>query len=530
MSIIPLILLLFAATAGLRVLAERSNVPLPTLLVLGGLAIAVVPALPRLNLDPEAVFLIFIPPLLYWTALTTSWRELRRNLRAITMLAVVLVLGTMAIVAWVTHALIPDLPLAMCFVLGAIVSPPDAVAVTASTRNLSLPRNLVAILEGESLANDATALIAYQVALAAAVTGSFSLPKASLELLLAAAGGIAIGLGTGWCVGWVRRHMDRFSVVENTLSLLCPFIAFIPAHLAGCSGILAVVAMGLYLGRRSPRVVTAQTRLQGVAMWEVLTFLLEGLIFIFIGLELPEVVEGLQPGEAARLTWVALAVSAAMIATRVAFTFPGAYLPRWIDHHLRHRPTPYPSWRNVLFTGWAGIRGGDSLVIALALPYLGANGSQLAGRNVVIFITFGVILVTLVVQGFTLAPAIRLLGLAGGTEEETEERHARTGAIQAGMKALDQFEAQGGTVGNAAAELRETAPSLAQAPTETARADLLEMRLAVIAAQRESVIAMRDRDEISDKVMNRLQLEFDHEEVLLRERYGEHAARPTLPP
>ncbi len=532
MSVIPLILLLFAATALLRVMADRTHIPLPTLLVLGGLGIALVPGLPRLTLDPEAIFLIFIPPLLYWTALNTSWRELRRNLRAITLLAVFLVIGTMGVVARVTHALIPEIGLAMCFVLGAIVSPPDAVAVTASTRHLHLPRDIVAILEGESLANDATALIAYQVALAAAVTGTFSLPKASGELLLAGAGGIAIGLATGWCVGWVRRRMDRSSVVENTLSLVSPFIAFIPASLAGCSGVLAVVAMGLYLARRGTRVISAETRLQGVAMWEVLTFLLEGLIFIFIGLELPQVVEALQPGEVAHLTVVALLVSGAMILTRMAYTFPGAYLPRWIDRHLRNKPdTPYPSWRGVLFIAWAGIRGGDSLVIALALPYLGAHGGPLVGRNAVIFITFGVILVTLVVQGFTLAPVIRLLGIVGGNEEQDEERHARRGSIRAGLEALSQFEAQGGKVGTIASRLRDLPVSkLVQGPPEAARADLLRMRLAVIAAQRETVIAMRDRDEISDSVMNQLQLEFDHEEVLLRERYGEGAARPTNEP
>jgi NhaP-type Na+/H+ or K+/H+ antiporter len=244
MSVIALILLLFAATTGLRLLADRTGIPLPTLLVLGGLGVALVPGLPRLALDPAAIFLIFIPPLLFWASLTTSLRDLKRNLRPIILLAVWMVLATMSVVAVVAHAIIP-----------------------------TLPRDMLVILEGESLWNDATALVAYQIALDAAVSGTFSLSHASIKFLITGAGGIAIGLITGWCVGWVRLHMTRSSVVENTISLLSPFIAFIPADELGCSGVLAVVTMGLYFGRRGPRVLTAATRLQGTAMWEVLSAL-----------------------------------------------------------------------------------------------------------------------------------------------------------------------------------------------------------------------------------------------------------------
>ena len=355
MSVIALILVLFAATAGLRLLADRTSIPLPTLLVLGGLGVAFIPGLPPLNLDPEAVFLIFIPPLLFWASLSTSLRDLKSNLRSITLLAVWMVLVTMTVVAAVAHAMLPDLPRAVCFVLGAIVSPPDAVSVTASTRRLSLPRITLVILEGESLMNDATALVAYQIALAAAITGSFSLPRAGVELLLTGAGGIAIGLAMGWCVGWVRVHMTRSSVVENTLSLLSPFIAFIPANELGCSGVLAVVAMGLFLGRGGPRIITAETRLQATAMWEILTFLLEGLIFIFIGLQLPQVVHAIDPHALQRLVMVSVAVAAAMIVTRILWMFPGAYLPPWIEARIGRTAPRYPPWRNILFVGWAGI-------------------------------------------------------------------------------------------------------------------------------------------------------------------------------
>ncbi len=444
MSALTLILLLFAVVAGLRLLADRTGIPLPTLLVLGGLGVALMPGLPRLVLDPDTVFLVFIPPLLFWASIRTSLRDLKRNLRAITLLAVALVLATMAVVARTTHALLPELPLAVCFVLGAIVSPPDAVAVIASTRRLKLPRDMLVILEGESLVNDAAALVAYQIALAAVVSGTFSIPRAGAELVLTGAGGIAIGLATGWCVGWLRLRMPRSSVVENTVSLLSPFIAFIPANALGCSGVLAVVAMGLYFGRKGPRVLTAQTRLQGTAMWEMLTFILEGLIFIFIGLELPEVVHGLEPGTFGKLIGVSLAVAAAMIVTRMVLVFPGAYLPRWLDRRPGSARPHYPPWRHLFFTGWAGIRGGDSLIIALSLPLVASAGSPLPGRNEVIFITFVVILVTLVLQGFTLSPLIRLLGIVGDDEEdqragagkkrERKRRGRRTRSITVGRR------------------------------------------------------------------------------------------------
>jgi monovalent cation/hydrogen antiporter len=522
MSVIALILLLFAATAALRLFADRSGIPLPTLLVLGGLGIALVPGLPRLTLDPQAIFLIFIPPLLFWAALTTSLRDLKRNLRAITLLAVWMVLITMAVVAVVAHAMIPTMPWALCFVLGAIVSPPDAVAVTASTRRLTLPRDMLVILEGESLWNDATALVAYQIAVTAAVSGTFSLSHAGIEFLVTGAGGVAVGLITAWCVGWVRLHMTRSSVVENTISLLSPFIAFIPADELGCSGVLAVVTMGLYFGRRGPRVLTAETRLQGTAMWEVLTFLLEGLIFILIGLQLPQVIHALEPGEIGRLLEVSALVVAAMIASRILWIFPGAYVPRWIDRRLGRATSAYPPWRHVLFGGWAGIRGGDSLVIALALPYTGLYGAALPYRDAIIFITFVVILVTLVAQGLTLAPLVRLLGIAGGNEEDAEERHARRISLRAGADALERFvTADAGEIA-AATELRQlTANKLNNLDASaSANATHLRPRMAMLAAARDAIIDLRDRGEIGDAVMRRLQSEFDHEEMLLRQRYG----------
>jgi CPA1 family monovalent cation:H+ antiporter len=534
MSVIALVLILFAATALLRLVADRYAIPLPALLVLGGLALALTPGLPRAALDPAAIFLLFVPPLLYWAALTTSLRDLLRNLRAILLLAVGLVLATMCVVALSAHALIPSLPWPVCFLLGAIVSPPDAVAVTAATRQLRLPRDLLVVLEGESLINDATALVAYQIALTAALHGRFSLPEAGLQLVLTGAGGIAIGLAIGWLIGQLRERIAGSSVVENTISLLSPFIAYMPANALGTSGVLAVVAAGLYLGRRAPHIVSAQTRLQANGMWAIVTFLLEGLIFIFIGLELPAVIAALDGAGIRTLIRDALLISAVMIGFRLLWIFPGAYLPRYLDS-LRHRPVRYPPWRAVLFTGWAGLRGGDSLVIALALPYVTASGARLPGRAAVIFITFVVILVTLVVQGFTLAPAIRLLRLRGGGEARAEEHQARLAALQAGVAALEHGAGEPDVDPVQAQELRRrlelrlerlraaVAPTDAPSPPVAAliaAPPMARLRLAVVAAQRQTIVALRDRGVIGDDVMRRLQAELDHEEVLLDRSVG----------
>lgn len=519
MPIVSLILVLFAATAGLRLVADRSNVPLPTLLVLGGLCVALIPALPRPTLDPDTVFLIFIPPLLFWASLTTSLRDLRRNIRGITLLAVFLILVTMAVVAFVSHALLPTLPWAICFVLGAVVSPPDAIAVSASSRRMKLPRDMLAILDGESLMNDATSLVAYQIALLAAVTGTFSLVEAGTELILTSVGGVAIGLIAGRSVRWIRTHVQRSSVVDNTVSLLSPYMAFIPAAHMRCSGVLAVVAMGLYLGRDGPGLIAAETRLQATAMWEMLTFLLEGLIFIFIGLQLPVVIQSIEASQIAKLIETSVAITLAMIATRLLWVFPGAYLPRWIDARLR-RPVRYPPWRQVLFVGWAGIRGGDSLVIALAIPYLNSAGAPLMGRQAAIFITFVVILITLVVQGLTLAPLIQFLRIVGDDDDKTEEHNARIASTDAARRAIAHFSRENWRT----MEIDQRSSGAADFASnngedELRGAEILQLRIAVIGARRTAVQEMRDRNRIGDGVMRKMQNELDHGEILLRSRY-----------
>jgi CPA1 family monovalent cation:H+ antiporter len=283
MQTLDLILLLLGLAALLELTARRIGIPRPVLLVVGGLALALVPGLPRVELDPEVVFLIFIPPLLYRAAITTSLRDFRRNLRPILFLAIILVLSTVFVVAAVARALTPEFTWASAFVLGAIVSPPDAVAAVAVMRRLGAPQRLVSILEGEGLVNDATALVCFRVAMLAAVTGSFSVQDAASRFLAAAAGGVGIGLAVGWIIAQIRRRI-RAPLVENTISLLTPFIAYIPADQLGVSGVLAVVTVGLYLGRLAPSLLSPATRIRAVDMWDMVEFLLEGLVFVLIGL------------------------------------------------------------------------------------------------------------------------------------------------------------------------------------------------------------------------------------------------------
>lgn len=525
MSAVALILTLLAATAALNLAAQRLNIPHPVLLVLGGVALALAPGVPHARLDPEIVFLVFVPPLLYRTAITTSWRDFRDNLRTILLLAVGLVIATMGIVAAVAHDLIPALAWPAAFLLGAIVAPPDPVAAAAVIRRLDTPRTIDTILEGEGLVNDATTLVAYRMAVDAVSSGSFASQAAALHFAVAAVGGVAVGLAVGAAIAWIRRHLTHAPEVENTISLLTPFIAYIPADRLGLSGILAVVAVGLYLGRATPRIVAPDTRMQASSMWDMTTFLLEGLIFILIGLDLPLVTGDLPSGSLQHLTLIAVAISVAAIVVRLLWMFPGAYLPRRFDE-WRGSPPDYPPWRHVLFVGWAGMRGADSLVIALALPLTTAAGRPFPGRSVIIFVTFVVILMTLVVQGLTLSPLIRWLGLRGDRSGEDEETIARLRTARAGIAKLDELISRGGDVAAAARALRtqhvhrvhrfesrrrHTRHDRDEAYSEAWRRARAEM----IAAERRELVRLRDDGTIADDVMRRVQRDLDLEQMLV---------------
>jgi monovalent cation/hydrogen antiporter len=538
---LEIILGLLLAVAALATLATRLGVPYPILLVLGGSALGFVPGLPPVELDPELVFLLFLPPLLYVSALFTSWRDFRANVRPITLLAVGLVLMTTFVVASVAHTVV-GLPWGAAFVLGAIVSPTDAIAATSVAQRLGVPRRIVTILEGESLVNDATGIVAYRVAVAAVVTGAFSVWEAGLQFVVGAAGGVAAGFAVGWLVVWARRHLSEDPSVQNTISLLTPFVAYLAAeelphslwgllhHLFGVpgdlyfSGVLAVVTTGLYLGRKGPYIISSGTRLQGYATWELITFLLNGLIFILIGLQLRSVVEGLNEYTAGQLVSFALLTSLTVILVRMVWVFPATYVPRWASRRIRDRD-PSPSWRNVSIIAWTGMRGVISLAAALALPLQTASGVFFPDRDLIIFLTFCVILATLVVQGLSLPVLIRALGLEDDRIGDKEETHGRVSIAEAALVRLDELADEDWVREDTAERIRglysyrrnRFASRFEGDPegVEERSAAYQHLMVELLGAQRLRLITMRDEGSIGDEVMHRIERDLDLEESRL---------------
>jgi CPA1 family monovalent cation:H+ antiporter len=551
MAGLELVLLLLAVSAGLRVLADRLRQPYSALLVLGGLGLAVTPNLPRVELSPDVLFLIFIPPLLYWGAVSLPLRDFRRELGPILRLAVVMVLVSTAAVAALAHSIDPAFTWAAAFTLGAIVSPPDPVAVVSLMRSPALhaPRPIESILEGEGLLNDATALVAYRFAVAAAVTGTFSPLRASWQFLLAAVGGLAIGLAVGFIAIRLHRLTRSVPVADNTVSLLTPFAAFLPADLIGVSGVISVVVAGMYVSRQATGIGGPETRLQNQSMWSVVTFLLESLVFILVGLELPYVTRALGGYPLVSLFKEAALVCLCVIVVRMLWVVPSTYIGRTIGAWLRGRPVEFPPWRWILFIGWSGVRGGDSLVIALALPLTTAAGAPFPARAQIVFITFCVILLTLVVQGPTLAPFARLLGLRADRRGQNEEAHARLSATEAGLNVLTAPEFANSRFPEIARYLRQRhrqrarrwaaleAREMTHAPNEDGHehfvaapshdagtldegraAEYRRVRSAMIRAEREALLDLRDRDIIGDDVLRRVQRDLDLEMILLDSR------------
>ena len=424
-------LALILAVATLLAAAPTLHIPYSILLVLGGLVIGVVPGMPEFELRPELVFFGVLPPLLYGAAFFTSLRDLRTNARPIGLLAIGLVVVTTVGVAVVAHTLVDDLSWASAFVLGAIVSPTDPLAATSIARRLGVPRKLVTIVEGESLVNDGTGLVLYRVAVVAVVTGSFSAFYTAGLFVVVAGGGIAVGLLVGWIVRQVRRRLDN-PPAEITISLLTGYIAFIPAELAGVSAVLAAVTAGVYLGWHTPELTTSQVRLQGLAVWEIVQYLLNALLFVLIGLQLPVVIDALGDFSAATLLGYAAVVSLTVIVVRFAWVFAGLLGPKWIARRMSN-------WRGAVFLSWSGMRGAVSLAAALALPLQTDSGEPFPGRDLILFLTFAVILVTLVGQGLTLPYVIRLLGIEDDGRDEREDAKARIHAAEAALVRLEEL-------------------------------------------------------------------------------------------
>jgi Na+/H+ antiporter len=519
-----IIVLLFTVVAASVLIARKLALPYPVVLVLVGLVLSFVPHLPEVKLDPNIVFYFFLPPLLYPAALFTSWRDFRRNLRPIVLLAIGLVLFTMVVVASVAHSLIPSLPWAAAFALGAIVSPPDAVAATSIIRRLAVPHRTVSILEGESLLNDATALVALQFAVVALMTGKFSLGQASLRFVWAAAGGIGLGLLVGVAIRWVQRHLDD-PPVQITISLLTPFLAYLPAERLHASGVLAVVAAGIYLGWHSPLILTARFRLQSFAFWEIVVFLLNGFVFTAIGLQLPGILRSLGGESLLSPIENALLISAAVVLVRIAWVFPGAYLPFLLHKSVRRRE-PLPRWQDVAVMGWSGMRGVVSLAAAFALPYVLPDGSPFPGRNYILFLTFAVILVTLLFQGLTLPIVIQKLCIKADNSTDEEERTARLKANEAAIESIEKLRTSGkfspDTVDRLRAEYDERVEQLqlcAENPDdcrgEIATPQYQRLQRQALRVERQTIIHLRNERVINDDALRRIQRDLDLAEARL---------------
>jgi CPA1 family monovalent cation:H+ antiporter len=507
---------LLLAVAVLGAAARAIGVPYPIVLVIGGLGLGFVPGLPHPALPPDLVLLIFLPPLLYSAAFFADLHALRTDLRAISMAAIGLVLATALVVGALAHAIVPGLPWAAAFALGAVVAPTDPVAATTIARRLGAPRRIINVLEGESLLNDGTALVLYRVAVGAAVGGSFSFGHAAWEFFAGATGGVVIGVAVGWVIAEVRRRLDDVPV-EVTISLLSGYAAYLPAERLGASGVLAAVTAGTYVGWRGPDISTARMRLQGFAIWEILIFLLNALLFVLIGLQLPLILDGLAGRPTSELLGQAAAVSAAVILTRLAWTFTMPYVVRALDRRPAQRERRV-GWRPRMISGWSGMRGAVSLAAALALP------ADFPQRDVVLLLTYAVIFTTLVLQGLTLPWLIRRLDVHDDGAEEREELLARRRATEAALERLGDLSSLEWTRDDTVERMRQlygyrqrrfAARGVdgdgGEEEFETRAYRYQKMVREVIAAQLAAVVELRNRGEISNDVMHRIERELDLE-------------------
>jgi CPA1 family monovalent cation:H+ antiporter len=514
-SPIELVLGMLVVAVALGYVARRIGVAYPILLLLGGLVLGFLPGLPEIELDPDLVFLLLLPPILFGAGYSTPIRDFKANARPIALLAIGLVLFTTIVVGVVAQVAIPGLPAAAAFALGAIVAPPDAVAATAVFRRLGVPPRVVTILEGESLVNDATAIILYRFAIIAAATGLFSLGGAGVEFVRVSAGGIVVGLVVGLIVteAW-RRTNDP--TLEIMVSLLAPFAAYLPAEALHVSGVLATVVAGLIAGRRAARTLSPSARLMGTGVWNIVIYTINGFAFLLIGLQLPAIARQLTAYTGVELATWAIVISATVILARILWVFPATYLPRILSAKVRARdPSPPP--QAVFVIAWAGMRGAVSLAAALALPL----DPMFPDRDLVIFLTFCVIVATLVGQGLTLPYIVRRLGVMAVSGPNAEETRARLAATEAALGRLADLETQFPTHKPLIENLRSRYEHEAshsgpegEGPRDEEELELLEhkeIRDAVLEAQRDAVIALRDDGIIGDEVLADIQRDLDLE-------------------
>jgi CPA1 family monovalent cation:H+ antiporter len=513
------LLLLLVSGAALLILSGPLRVPYPILLVVGGLLVGFGPGVPKVTMPPDLVLVGVLPPLLYVTAYNTGLRELRQNLRPISLLAIGLVVVTMVGVAGVAHW-IATVPWPESFVLGAVVSPTDAIATTAIGRRLGVPRRLIDIVEGESLVNDGTALVLLRTAIAAAVAGSFSVWDAGWHLVLNIAGGIAIGLAIGYVIRRIRRPLDN-PPLEITIAFLTGYLTCLPAAAAGVSGVLAVVTAGVYMGWYTPELTTVQTRLQGQGFWEIVQFLLNVLLFGLVGLQLRPILDDLSGSGGWSLVWNAAVIFAAVVALRFVWIYPATYLPRRWIRRVRERD-PSPPWQYPTFIAWNGMRGAVTIAAALLVPLTTDAGSPMPARDRIVFFAFAVVLGTLVVQGLSMPLVIRALRLEADDSADAEEALARIRSAEAALARLEELQQEDWVLDDTAARIRGqyrfridrfTARSNPDGDGKIEKRSLKYQRLRreLLETERRAVVQLRNAGEISDEVMRRVERDLDLE-------------------
>ena len=522
---------------GLSAIADKSKLPYPILLVIAGLIIGFVPALPDLAMDPEVVFLIFLPPILYDAASKTSWHEFRTLIRPISALAISLVFFTTIAVAVSAHYLIPGFSWPLAFLLGAIVSPPDAVAATSITKGLGLNRKVITILEGESLLNDASALIAYRYAVAAVTTGTFVLWQAGLQFLLVAGGGILLGLLLGYVFVFAHKKITNNPIVETSLTLLSPFVTYLAAEHLHVSGVLAVVSSGLMMSWRAPEIFSYQARMRTRVVWDTMIYLLNGFIFILIGLQLPAIIKDLGSFPVMDLLGDGLLISLATILVRIIWVFAGAYWQRFFTRkkkaaeiNPKEKVEPV-DWKNILIVAWTGTRGIISLATALALPLTLESGEAFPKRHSIIFLAFVVIFVTLVVQGLSLPLLIRLLGVKPKDAEYNEEKELKLYLVTSTLhfiehefpiyienKISDELKKKYTTLANTLTkEIKATKKRIANDEDiiVTPVSPMLNAQIEVSKFQRELLIKLHKDGTFSDTAIKHAELERDIDDLKL---------------
>jgi len=523
-----LLLLLFIIAFGQ--FARKIRTPYPIVMIVGGLLLGLIPAIPPITLDPDLIFLVVLPPLLYSSAWTTSWRDFRIHLVSILFLAFGLVGFTVLGVAWVTPKVLSAFDWRLALVLGAVVAPTDAIAATSIAKRIGLPSRIVDVLEGESLINDATGLLALQFAIAIVVSRTVpTVSEGLLSLTWLTVGGVGLGLLIAWIVYLVERRIED-GPIEIALSILTPYAAYFIADEAHASGVLAVVACGLFLTRRSAVMFSPSVRIQIWSFWQSFTFVLNGLVFLLIGLQLPSILASIREYSLSRMMLDGAIFSLVLIALRLAWVFPGSWLANFVHCRIHHTKKRAPRPREAFVIGWTGMRGVVSLAAALALPTVLADGSPFPQRSFIVFLTFSVILVTLVLQGVTLAPLIRLLGLGGSAGPSCEEQEARRIVLEAALAYLETTKAErvnvsdeifDDLIGHYRHRLATLEPTEADQEHVAHHYSFIEISRETARIERETAVRLRNDGRINDQVLRRIERELDFEDSRFSNAYDE---------